>query len=232
MDEKIKQTLLNIYQRLLAQYGPQHWWPAEEPFEVIIGAILTQSAAWINVEKAIKNLKKAGALTPAAIRRMPQVQLAALIHSCGYYNVKARKLKAFAGWLGEKYKDDLNKLFTQDTSELRGQLLDVYGIGEETADSIILYAGNKPVYVIDAYTRRIINRLGIAPKHNGYNDFQTLFMSNLPANVKLFNEYHALLVRLAKETCRVQPLCRKCCLNPTGESAAGKRFPCQKFINI
>jgi endonuclease-3 related protein len=231
-DQEVKQALLKIYQRLFAQYGPQHWWPAKEPFEVIIGAILTQSAAWTNVEKAIKNLKQAGALTPGAIRQMPQEKLAALIHSCGYYNVKARKLKAFAGWLGEKYKDDLDRLFSQDISELRRQLLDIYGIGEETADSIILYAGNKAVFVIDAYTRRITSRLGIVPKRNSYSALQRLIAANLPADVRLFNEYHALLVKLAKEVCRTQPLCRQCCLNTAGKSAADKRYPCQKLINI
>jgi endonuclease-3 related protein len=231
-DQEIKRTLLKIYQRLLTQYGPQHWWPAKEPFEVIIGAILTQSAAWTNVEKAIKNLKQAGALSPGAIRQMPQEKLAGLIYSCGYYNSKARKLKAFVGWLGEHYKDDLNRLFAQATGELRGQLLNIYGIGDETADSIILYAGNKPVFVIDAYTRRITSRLGIAPKRNSYTAFQTLFMANLPSDVKLFNEYHALLVKLAKEVCRARPLCQQCCLNPAGKSTAGNRYPCQKFINI
>lgn len=231
-DQKVKRILLKIYKRLFATYGPQHWWPAKEPFEVIVGAILTQSAAWTNVVKAIANLKQAGVLSPEAIRRISRVKLAALIHACGYYNAKARKLKAFAGWLGEKYKDDLNRLFAQDTGELRGQLLNVYGIGEETADSIILYAGNKPVFVTDAYTRRIMNRLGIVPKRNSYSALQTLFTANLPADVKLFNEYHALLVHLAKEICRAQPLCLQCCLNPAGKSTAGNRYPCQKFINI
>jgi len=125
MDEKIKLALLKIYQRLFKEYGPQRWWPAKTHFEVIIGAILTQSAAWTNVEKAIENLKKADALTPATIRRMPQVKLAELIHCCGYYNVKAHKLKAFVGWLGEKYKDDLDRLFAQDTNDLRSQLLNI-----------------------------------------------------------------------------------------------------------
>lgn len=163
---------------------------------------------------------------------MPQEKLAALIRACGYYNAKARKLKAFVEWLGEKYKDDLNRLFMQEPSELREQLLNIYGIGEETADSIILYAGDKPVFVVDAYTRRIMSRLGIVPKHNSYAAWQTIFMTNLPADAKLFNEYHALLVKLAKEVCRAQPLCQQCCLNPDSESAAGKKYPCQKFINI
>jgi len=141
-------------------YGPQHWWPAKEPFEVIAGAILTQSTAWVNVEKAIANLKTAGALTPEALRHRSQHEVAELIYSCGYYNTKALKLKAFARWLGDYYNDDLDKLFAGDVETLRRQLLSIYGIGPETADSIILYAANKPVFVIDAYTRRIISRIG------------------------------------------------------------------------
>ncbi|OGN98804.1 MAG: endonuclease [Chloroflexi bacterium RBG_13_51_52] len=233
MDEKeVKRALLNIYPRLFSEYGPQHWWPARTRFEVITGAILTQSAAWTNVEKAIENLKQAGALSPGTIRRMSQDKLAMLIHPCGYYNTKARKLKAFAGWLGEQYSDDLDRLFAQDIEELRRQLLNVYGIGEETADSIILYAGNKPIFVIDAYTRRIVNRLGLAPNINSYTALQRLFMANLPADTTLFNEYHALLVRLAKEVCRTSPLCRQCCLNPgrrTGSEPSEGNFPCRKI---
>ncbi|MBN1160961.1 MAG: endonuclease [Dehalococcoidales bacterium] len=231
MDEKeIKRALLHIYRHLYDEYGPQHWWPAEEPFEVITGAILTQSAAWTNVEKAIGNLKQAGALTPSFLRRMPQEKLAALIHPCGYYNTKARKLKALVEWLGENYDDDLDRLFKQNIAKIRQQLLGVYGIGEETADSIILYAGHKPVFVIDAYTRRIISRLGLAPHNNNYGAYQALFTANLPADVRLFNEYHALFVRLAKEACRTKPSCHKCCLNQDkehlGEPHNGS-FPCR-----
>ncbi|MHB8104807.1 MAG: endonuclease [Dehalococcoidales bacterium] len=230
-DQNLNQILLYIYQRLFAKYGPQHWWPAEEPFEVIVGAILTQSAAWTNVEKAIKNLKLAGALQPDALRKLPQDKLASLIHSCGYYNVKARKLKAFAAWFGERYNDDLKKLFAQDIGRLREQLLDIYGIGEETADSIILYAGNKPFFVIDAYTRRIMGRLGLEPQNNSYAAWQTLFMANLPADAVLFNEYHALLVRLGKEVCRTRPLCHECCLKLAADET-GELFSGCKFINI
>jgi endonuclease-3 related protein len=233
MDEKeIKRALLDIYQRLFAEYGPQYWWPAKTPFEVIIGAILTQSAAWTNVEKAIDNLKKNDALSPRVIRQIPQDKLAKLIHSCGYYNTKAGKLKAFAEWLGEYYKDNLDRLFAQDTSDLRSQLLDIHGIGEETADSIILYASNKPIFVIDAYTRRIINRLGLSPSHNNYSAYQSLFIESLPIDIKLFNEYHALLVRHAKEICRAIPLCQQCCLNPKTKAAgepSDRHFPCQNL---
>jgi endonuclease-3 related protein len=233
--QALNQILLNIYHRLMAHYGPQHWWPAQEPFEVIVGAILTQSAAWINVEKAIANLKAAEALSPGALRRLPHPEVARLIHSCGYYNAKAQKLQAFAHWLGEQYHDSLDKLFAGNINHLRQQLLAIYGIGEETADSIILYAAHKPTFVIDAYTRRIIGRLGLAPDGNNYNAYQTLFMANLPADTRLFNEYHALLVRLAKNVCQPRPLCQQCCLNVadiTGIDPSSIKFPCSAIALI
>jgi endonuclease III related protein len=224
-DRKLSRTLNDIYRRLFETYGPQHWWPAEEPFEVIVGAILTQSAAWTNVEKAILNLKNAGMLSPGAIRRLPEHELAGLIYPCGYYNTKARKLKAFVNWFGEKHHDSLDKLFDNSIRELRHQLLGIYGIGEETADSIILYAGNRPIFVVDAYTRRIISRVGLSLPNDSYSVFQALFMDNLRADPGMFNEYHALLVRLGKENCRKQPRCHHCCLNLTGGSE-GHNYPC------
>jgi len=213
MDRSINQALQNIYHRLMSRYGPQYWWPAREPFEVIVGAILTQSAAWTNVEKAIDNLRNAGALSPQALRRLPEPEVARLIYPSGYYNAKAKKIRSFARWLGEYYDGDLDRLFASTIVDLRKQLLSIYGIGPETADSIILYAAQKPVFVIDSYTRRIINRLGMAPDNNRYTAYQQLFMDNLPADVRLFNEYHALLVCLAKHVCRPRPLCPQCCLN-------------------
>ncbi|MFQ5925516.1 MAG: endonuclease III domain-containing protein [Dehalococcoidia bacterium] len=204
--------LLEVYHRLLARYGPQHWWPAEDPFEVIVGAILTQSAAWINVERAISNLKAAKALTPAALRDLPLDRLAHLVRPSGYYNAKAMKIKAFVERL-RRY-GDLERLFALDTQSLRQELLSIHGVGEETADSIILYAARKPVFVIDAYTRRILHRLGIAPIYRGdnYRALQALFTENLPQEEGLYNEYHALLVRHGKEVCRKVPLCSPCCL--------------------
>lgn len=214
MDNKsIGQALQKIYHQLMARYGPQYWWPAQEPFEVIAGAILTQSAAWGNVEKAIANLKATGALSPVALHRLTRTEIARLIHPCGYYNTKAQKLKTFAQWLHEHYNGSLNGLFANNIADLRQQLLSIYGIGPETADSIILYAANKPIFVIDAYTRRIIKRLGLAPKNESYTAYQSLFMANLPPDVRLFNEYHALLVCLGKNVCRSRPLCPQCCLN-------------------
>ncbi len=209
---KKSNPLLAIYSRLHKRYGPQHWWPGETPFEVMVGAILTQSAAWQNVEKAINNLKAADALSPMALRQLPIEEIARLIHPCGYFNTKAVKLKTLAGWLSEVCNDNLEKLFTTEIGDLRKQLLAVHGIGPETADSILLYAANKPVFVIDAYTRRILTRLGLAPQKDTYDDYQQLFMQALPHDTQLFNEYHALLVRLGKTVCRRQPLCQKCCL--------------------
>jgi len=194
-------------------YGPQHWWPAKEPFEVMVGAILTQSAAWVNVEKAIANLRAAGTLTPEALRQLTLSEIARLIRPCGYYNAKALKLKSLVHWLGERYGNNLDELFANDIDSLRQQLLSIHGIGQETADSIILYAGNKPIFVIDAYTRRIVSRIGLAPDNNSYAAYQHLFMDNLPADVALYNEYHALLVCLGKAVCRSRPLCQQCCLD-------------------
>ena len=211
-DQSIGRALLDIYHRLLAHFGLQHWWPAEEPFEVIVGAILTQSAAWVNVEKAIANLRAVGALSAGVLRRLPVSRLATLVHPCGYYNAKALKLKSFAYWLDNHYDDDLDKLFASDTDDLRQQLLSVHGIGQETADSIMLYAANKPIFVIDAYTRRIINRIGLAPGKDSYAAYQALFMEHLPPDTKLFNEYHALLVCQGKNICCSHPLCPQCCL--------------------
>ncbi len=197
----------------MTRYGPRHWWPAQEPFEVIVGAILTQSAAWGNVEKAITNLKSAKTLSPKALRQLSLSEVATLIHPCGYYNAKALKLKSFAHWLGEHYNDNLGMLFASNVDHTRQQLLSIHGIGQETADSIILYAANKPISVIDAYTRRIINRIGLMPASNSYTTYQALFMDNLPTDTRLFNEYHALLVHLAKDVCHKRPLCQQCCLN-------------------
>jgi endonuclease-3 related protein len=208
------EKLLDTYHRLFARYGPQRWWPADGPWEVMVGAILTQSAAWTNVEKAIANLKAASALPPGEIRRLSIPELARLIYPSGYYNAKALKLKSLAEWLREYYADNLGGLFQLDLHHLRQELLSIHGIGEETADSIILYAAEKPIFVIDAYTRRIVLRLGYKPSSDGYLSFQTLFMDNLPRDVGLFNEYHALFVRHGKEVCKRMPLCGQCCLRP------------------
>jgi endonuclease-3 related protein len=212
-NQGMSQSLEGIYRRLRDCYGPQHWWPAEGPFEMMVGAILTQSAAWRNVEKAIANLKVAGALSAAALRRLSLTELARLIRPSGYYNAKALKLKSLAHWLGESYDDDLERMLAGEPARLRGELLAVHGIGPETADSILLYGAGRPVFVIDAYTRRILGRLGLAPASSSYSALQVLFMDNLPPDTQLFQEYHALLVALAKNACRRQPRCSDCCLS-------------------
>ncbi len=214
MDEQpLGRRLLDLYRRLFNFYGDQRWWPADTPFEVMVGAVLTQSTSWRNVEKAISNLKAAGALSPEMLRSINQDELAAIIRPSGYHNAKAKKLRALAEFMLAECGDDLDRLFSQDTEDLRRRLLGVHGIGPETADSILLYAGDKPVFVIDAYTRRIMARLGLAPENAGYEACRRLFLSNLPADAALFNEYHALLVRHGKDFCRKSPVCRGCCLN-------------------
>jgi endonuclease-3 related protein len=211
-DQSLGRVLLDVYHRLLARFGPQHWWPAEEPFEVIVGAILTQSAAWGNVEKAIANLRAARALSPRTLRQLSIAKLATLVHPCGYYNAKAFKLKSLALWLGNHYDDDLDRLFAINIDDLRQQLLSIHGIGQETADSILLYAAGKPIFVIDAYTRRTVSRIGLAPAKDNYAAYQAWFMEHLEPDTGLFNEYHALLVCQGKNICRRHPLCPQCCL--------------------
>jgi endonuclease III related protein len=208
----LNSDLTGIYLRLLNYYGPQHWWPADSSFEVMVGAILTQSTAWTNVEKAICNLKAVAALSPEFLRNLSIGELTALIRPSGYYNTKAKKLQALITWLGNN-NDDLLALRSKDTQALRYELLSVWGIGEETADSILLYAFDKPVFVIDAYTRRIVNRIGLRPAGDTYLHYQNLFMDNLPVDVSVFNEYHALFVQHGKTTCQKKPVCSKCVLN-------------------
>jgi len=191
--------LLTLYNRLYNTYGPQHWWPAESPFEVMVGAVLTQNTAWTNVEKAICNLKQENCLTPAKILSLEENQLAGLIRSSGYFNVKARRLKNLCAWLPDRrgYKNK-RRWYTQ---KLRNSLLQINGIGAETADDILLYAFQRPVFVIDVYTRRLLNRLGLIVGNEKYETLRAYFENTLPADVDLYNEYHALIVRHAKEKC-------------------------------
>ena len=211
--------LLQIYQRLYDSYGPQHWWPGDTTFEIIVGAILTQSTPWDNVEKALRNLKAAGVLSPWGLKETSQEELASFIKPSGYCNTKARKLKAFIDHLWHNYEGDLQKLLAKGGPSLREELLSVYGIGEETADDIVLYAAGKPSFVIDAYTRRIVERLGLMSIGTAYRDYQKLFQAGLPKDTSLYNEYHALLVQHGKTVCKKKPLCAGCCLLeicPTG----------------
>ncbi|MGD0205050.1 MAG: endonuclease III domain-containing protein [Dehalococcoidia bacterium] len=217
------ETLVGMYRRLYAAYGPQHWWPADSRFEVVVGAILTQSAAWVNVEKAIDNLRAAGLLSPQGLLGVGPDELARLIYPAGYYNAKARKLKAFLEMLFDRHGGQLDALFALPLPELRQELLATHGIGQETADSIILYAAEKPSFVIDAYTRRVFSRLGLAPARDSYASWQAMFSDALPPDVRLFNEYHALIDHHAKTVCRKVPLCPQCCLREVCAWAMGDR---------
>ncbi len=200
-----------LYQVLLDRFGPQHWWPGESPFEIMVGAVLTQNTNWQNVEKAIDNLKRAGRLTLEAMSSLPVGLLAEYIRPSGYYNIKAGRLQNLLQLINGKYGGDLEGFLARPLPDLRRELLSVNGIGPETADSIILYAAEQPIFVVDAYTHRILCRHDIVPEDYGYTEVQELFMDNLPEDVSLFNEFHALLVRLGKEFCRKsRPACKGC----------------------
>lgn len=203
------------YDALFRAYGPQHWWPGRTRFEVIVGAILTQSTSWSNVERAIAALRREKLLSPSGLERVAAPRLARVIRSSGYFNQKAHKLKAFVHFLHKHYDGSMDKLFATPTPQLREQLLSVRGIGPETADSILLYAGNHPVFVVDAYTRRILERHKLADGKHSYEHIRQLFEQNLPASVPLFNEYHALIVHTGKHFCRKHaPECENCALRP------------------
>jgi len=206
----MKRRLLAVYQRLHGAHGPQSWWPGDTRFEIMVGAVLTQNTAWTNVEKAIANLKTAHALTPEAIAAAPHRRLAAWLRPSGYFNVKAQRLRAFCRWLLEQGGE--RRLARWPTARLRAALLTVHGVGPETADDILLYAFNRPVFVIDAYTRRLFRRLGVIDGGEHYESLRELFEARLGADVPLFNEYHALIVAHAKEVCRPRPRCAGCCL--------------------
>jgi len=208
----MKKNMRHIFELLLAHFGPLHWWPAETPFEVCVGAILTQNTNWGNVEKAIANLKREGLLSAEALRAVPVEKLAMVIKPAGFFNVKSVRLKGFVTWLFERYDGDLGRMFAVDWRQLREELLMVPGIGPETGDSILLYAGGKPSFVVDAYTRRLFSRLGLIAATAGYEEVRALFMKHLPADVEIYNEYHALIVQHCKMYCRKKPLCGTCFL--------------------
>ena len=209
------------YERLLSHYGPQGWWPGDGPFETIVGAILTQNTAWTNAARAIEKLKAAGAMSPAALRAMPEGALAEAVRSSGYFNAKARKLKAMADFLG-RYGDSVEAWRRMQPKALRAELLEVHGIGPETADDIVLYAVGLASFVMDVYTQRIVDRM--LPRHRlrGYDAYQALFERHLPHDAALFNEYHALLDAHAKEVCtKREPRCASCVLSDL--CATGRR---------
>ena len=205
-----RETLTEIYGLLHGCFGPQNWWPGETRLEIMVGAILTQNTNWTNVEKAIVNLKSAACLKPEVLRRMDTARLAELIRPAGYYNLKAKRLKNFVDWLFEDYGGDAANLESVNTEQLRAELLAIKGVGCETADSILLYALDRPVFVVDAYTARIAIRHGLIEPGADYEQLRLLFESNLPEDVRLFNEYHALLVRAGKEFCKTKARCPGC----------------------
>lgn len=199
-----------MYARLYKAFGPQHWWPGETPFEIAVGAILTQNTNWGNVEKAIRNVKSRKALSARTLHRMENRKLASLIRPAGYFNIKTKRLKAFLSFLINDYSGSMENMRGNGTPALRERLLAVHGIGPETADSILLYALGKPVFVIDAYTRRVLLRHGFVDEKTSYSGMQRLFQDALQEDVQLFNEYHALLVKLGKDHCRPRPKCDTC----------------------
>ena len=204
----------DTYRILDDHFGNLHWWPGDSPLEVIVGAILTQNTAWKNVETAIAALRRHALLSVTALMDIPERELAGMIRPSGYYNVKSRRLKAFLVFLRDEFRGSLDVMFSEDVPMLRQKLLGIKGIGAETADSILLYAGGKPVFVVDAYTRRILSRHGIVATRSSYGEIQRLFMDRLPADAALFNQYHALIVYTGKNYCRKQPRCQECPLYP------------------
>jgi len=204
-------ALLEAYEALRAAFGPQHWWPGESPFEIMVGAVLVQNTAWRNAERAIANLREAGAMNPRAMYALPPKELAELIRPAGYFQVKTRRLRSLLRFVVEEYDGSLDAMFGTGVATLREQLLSIHGIGPETADAILLYAGGLPTFVVDAYTHRVTARHGWIGYEAGYHDIKDLFESALPADIALYNEYHALLVRVGKDYCkRSLALCELC----------------------
>ena len=212
-NKRKRSQLLGIYKQLYTVLGPQHWWPADSPFEVIIGAILTQNTSWNNVERAIQNLKEKELLDPLKLYDVREGRLARVIKPSGFFNIKAKRVKHFMQFFFEHFQGSVEKMFAEDMLSLRESLLTVNGLGPETVDSILLYAGEKPVFVVDAYTKRIFSRHKLIPEEAVYHEIQELFMNNLDHDVKLFNEYHALLVYVGKHFCKSNPRCDQCPMN-------------------
>jgi len=225
-----KETLHRIYQKLSQEFGPQHWWPARTKFEVIVGAILTQNTNWGNVEKAIHRLKAAGALSGRALRDIPVTKLAALIKPAGYFNVKARRLKNFMRFFFDEYHGSLKAMAREELPQMRHKLLKVNGIGPETADSILLYALDKPVFVVDAYTKRFLCRHNLVSPKADYHQIQELFTTHFDEDIPFFQEYHALIVALGKNYCKPTPLCEPCPLNRIRYSLTAQCGSCHRAL--
>jgi len=212
-------SLREVFQRLHDAYGPQHWWPGESPFEIVVGAVLTQNTSWKNVERAIENLREADLLSPAALYDVPPEELAELIRPAGYYRLKAGRLRNLLKFIMDEHGGSLESMFAISLPTLREQLLAINGIGPETADSILLYAGGMPTFVVDAYTARVLKRHGWIEPEADYHAIQEHFESGLESDAELFNEFHALLVQVGKQHCRPTPKCEGCpleCLLPEG----------------
>lgn len=211
--------LLELFGLLARGFGPQNWWPSDTRFETIVGAILTQNTAWQNAKKGLRALKREGLLTPDALNKAGPEEIAALIRAAGYYNLKAARLRSFLDYLFSRHSGSLDAMFQAGPERLREELLRVWGIGPETADSILLYAGNIPSFVVDAYTKRVLFRHGLIDSEAArYEEVRALFMDNLPADPSLFNEFHALLVKVGKEFCtKRRPQCRGCPLEGSGD---------------
>jgi len=210
MRVSIEDSLRQIYERLWRAYGPQHWWPARTRVEIVIGAILTQNTAWSNVERALDNLRRAKVLTWSGLRNLPTSELAKLIRPSGSYDVKAKRLRSFVRYLWENHNGSLRSLLRGELELVRRRLLSIHGIGPETADAILLYAGNRPGFVVDAYTRRVLRRHFLCNEKDGYETIRSLFHTALSADAALFNEYHALLVAVGKKHCRSRARCEGC----------------------
>lgn len=222
--------LKEIYQRLYRRFGPQHWWPGRTKFEIIVGAVLTQNTNWGNVEKAIANLRAGRVLNFQGIHELSTAKLAKMIRPSGYFNVKAERLKNLINFMMKEYGGSLAKMQRESLETLRPKLLSVNGIGPETADSILLYALEKPVFVIDAYTRRIFYRHNLSAHDADYHELQKVFMEGLSHDVKSFNEYHALIVRLGKDFCRPRASCEQCPLNDFRYSLKNKCASCHRGL--
>lgn len=247
---RLRGEIPQYYTALLARYGPQNWWPARSRFEVIVGAYLTQNTNWSNVEKAILNLRRARRLTVNAMRAMPLDELETLVRPSGYFRQKARNLKTFIAFLDRKYSASLTRMFAEPTAKLRAELLNLNGVGPETADSILLYAGNHPIFVVDAYTRRVLLRHGIINQKAGYEEIRMMIeqaissseaeshvvkdaafdprhpisrMSSSPRSplAQSYNELHALIVRVGNHHCRTKAICEGCPLQPFLKTPAG-----------
>lgn len=203
-------VLYDAYEALLDHFGPQHWWPAETPFEVIVGAVLTQNTSWKNVDLALENLREAGLLHLEGLRALHHDELAELIRPAGYFRLKARRLRNLLDLIHDQHEGSLEHFLSTDLPTLREQLLKVNGVGPETADSILLYAAGKPTFVIDTYTHRVARRHGWIEPEADYHDLKEYFEGGLPEDVSLYNEYHALLVRVGHEFCKPRPRCEDC----------------------